>query len=74
MRKEKLESQKNTNEIQKIDLEFLGENEPEKGNFLENPLPVPKKHIKKTMDFSLEPKEEQLKYDVIIPDYDDFDV
>jgi hypothetical protein len=41
---------------------------------LENPLPLPKKHEKRTMEYAFEPKEEQLKYDIIIPDYDDFDV
>jgi hypothetical protein len=41
---------------------------------LENPLPLPKKHEKRTMGYAFEPKEEQLKYDIIIPDYDDFDV
>jgi hypothetical protein len=41
---------------------------------LDNPLPLPKKHIKKTMDYEFEPEREQLKYDIVIPEYDDFDV
>jgi hypothetical protein len=41
---------------------------------LDNPMPVPKKHVKKTMDYEFEPVQEQLKYDIVIPEYDDFDV
>jgi hypothetical protein len=43
-------------------------------DLIENPLPVPKKHERKQMDFCIQPKFEQLKFDVAIPEYDDFDI
>lgn len=32
--------------------------------FLENPLPVPKKHVRKEMDYAFEPSKEQMHYDL----------
>ena len=32
--------------------------------FLENPLPVPKKHVRKKMDYAFEPSAEQMHYDL----------
>lgn len=42
--------------------------------FIENPLPLPKKHVKKTMDYSFEPEEHLMKYDIEVSDDDDFDL
>lgn len=42
--------------------------------FIKNPLPVPKKHIKKIMDYQMIPKESQMKYDIEVSDDDDYDV
>ncbi|MDR0963001.1 MAG: hypothetical protein LBM60_00100 [Clostridium sp.] len=41
---------------------------------IENPLPLPKKHVHKQMDFGIQFQAEQLKFDVAIPDYDDFEL
>lgn len=41
-------------------------------NYIENPLPLPKKHVKKTMSFDLE--QEQDDFDFEIDAKDDFDV
>lgn len=41
--------------------------------YIENPLPLPKKHVKKTMDYGYEIPEEQLVFDIEISDDDDFD-
>ncbi len=41
--------------------------------FIENPLPLPKKHVKKTMDYGYEFPEEQLYFDIEISEDDDFD-
>ncbi|MDL2300763.1 hypothetical protein LJC58_00215 [Lachnospiraceae bacterium OttesenSCG-928-D06] len=42
--------------------------------FIENPLPLPKKHVKKVMDYGFEPSLEQMKFDVDISSQDDFDI
>lgn len=47
---------------------------PEKPRFIENPLPVPKKHVKKTIDYAFEPSEDKMDYDIAIDDNDDFDI
>lgn len=46
----------------------------EKARFIENPLPLPKKHVKKVMDYAFVPEAAQMKYDVEVADTDDFDV
>ena len=45
-----------------------------KTKFIENPLPLPKKHARKTMNFQFHPEESQMKYDIEIDDTDDFDI
>ncbi|MDR0948158.1 MAG: hypothetical protein LBM69_01415 [Lachnospiraceae bacterium] len=59
-----------------IDFDTLEETEPtpQGVELLENPLPVPKKHIRKKMDYGFEPSQDLLKFDLPIPDYDDFDL
>ncbi|MDE6606642.1 MAG: hypothetical protein K2K54_02650 [Lachnospiraceae bacterium] len=42
--------------------------------FIENPLPLPKKHVKKTMDYRFIPDREQMNYDVEVDKNDDFDL
>lgn len=42
--------------------------------FIENPLPLPKKHVKKVMDFDFEPEEGMDDFDVDVDDDDDFDI
>lgn len=42
--------------------------------FLENPLPLPKKHEKKTMDYQYEIAEDKMNFDVEIKENDDFDI
>lgn len=44
------------------------------GEYLDNPLPVPKRHIKKEMSYGFEPKEDQMFYDISVSDQDDFDI
>ncbi len=46
----------------------------EKPGFIENPLPLPKKHVKKTMDYGIEIPPEQMEFDIQTSDMDDFDV
>lgn len=47
---------------------------PEKPKFLDNPLPVPKKHVKKTFDYAFEPANDLMRYDIDVSDDDDFDI
>lgn len=44
------------------------------GVYLKNPLPVPKRHVKKVMDYDFEPAEEMLHFDIEISADDDFDL
>lgn len=45
-----------------------------KPRFIENPLPLPKKHVRKEIDFQYEVPEDKMKFDVDIKDGDDFDI
>lgn len=42
--------------------------------FIENPLPLPKKHIRREMDFDKIVEEEKMKFDIAVGDEDDFDI
>lgn len=42
--------------------------------FIENPLPLPKKHEKKTMGFAIEPEETKMQFDIEVSEDDDFDI
>lgn len=48
--------------------------EAEKPRFFENPLPLPKKHVKKEMDYQYQVDEKDMKYDIEVPENDDFDI
>ena len=57
------------------------EGEPEKipeqitkPRYIENPLPLPKKHVKKEMDYQYLVEEKDMKYDVNVSETDDFDL
>ena len=41
---------------------------------IENPLPGPKPHVKKNLDYGFEPSEGDMKYDYDVKDDDDFDI
>lgn len=47
---------------------------PGPGEYLENPLPVPKRHVKREMGYAFEPEPEQMYYEVPVAENDDFDV
>lgn len=46
----------------------------EKPRFIKNPLPLPKKHVHKEMDYQYPVEEKDMKFDVEVDDNDDFDV
>lgn len=45
-----------------------------KPRFLENPLPLPKKHVKREMDYDYEVAETDMHYQVNVAEEDDFDL
>lgn len=47
--------------------------EPRQVQFIENPLPLPKKHVKKVMDFPIQPEASQMHYDLEVDPGDNFD-
>ncbi len=47
---------------------------PKPVKYIENPLPLPKKHVKKVLDYSVEPQEEWMHYDIDVQEDDDFDL
>lgn len=53
--------------------ELTAEQSP-KPRFIENPLPLPKKHVKKEMDYQYTVAEDDMKYDMEISENDDFDI
>lgn len=64
-----------TKEKAKQEEKIKTEVEPKKTvKYIENPLPLPKKHTKRTMDYRLEVPKEAMKYDLEVPDNDDFDL
>lgn len=48
--------------------------ESQKPRFIENPLPLPKKHIRKEMDYQYPVEDDAMKYDVEVDEQDDFDL
>lgn len=46
----------------------------EKPRYIENPLPVPKKHVKREMDYDHEVSESAMHFDVEITEEDDFEL
>lgn len=67
-------------EIEKINDGVLQEEleetaeESAKPRFLENPLPLPKKHVRREMDYDYPVEEQNMKYDVEVDENDDFDI
>ncbi len=49
------------------------EEAPQQVQFIENPLPLPKKHVKKIMDYPLQPDASQMHFDREVDPQDDFD-
>ncbi len=57
------------------EFEKIEEETPSTVTLLENPLPGPKKHVPKTMDYDINDVKPQLmKYDINVKDDDDFDL
>ena len=50
------------------------EDKQETPRYFENPLPLPKKHVKREMDYQYPVEEKDMKYDMEVPENDDFDI
>ncbi len=60
---------------EKKDQLIVEEEQPKKEiNYIPNPLPLPKKHVKKSMGYGIEVKTEQMCFDIDISEEDDFDI
>lgn len=46
----------------------------EKPRYFDNPLPLPKKHVKREMDYQYPVEEKDMKYDVEVSENDDFEI
>lgn len=68
------ENIKDNDETKEMEKEVLEGQEINKIEYIENPLPVPKKHIKKTMDYAFVPEDSMMKYDILVSEKDDFDI
>lgn len=50
------------------------DNQTAKPHYIENPMPLPKRHEKREMDYQYDVTETDMKYDVEVPVNDDFDL
>ncbi len=84
MRQKKLSKKEKKKELVKEELQIEPEpeqqpiiiSEPEQPpiQYIENPLPLPKKHVKKNhIDYALEPMDHQMQYDIEVPEDADWD-
>ena len=56
------------------DMEFMDLGEPPKIKLIQNPLPMPKKHVRKTMEYGFLPEEDMMHYDIEVDENDDYDI
>lgn len=57
-----------------MDIRSLQTDQNKDIKFIKNPLPGPKKHVRKEMDYDLDVPESRMHYDIDILPNDDFDV
>ena len=50
------------------------EGQTSKPRYIENPLPLPKKHVAREMDYQYDVADKDMKYDLFVPENDDFDI
>lgn len=66
------------NVVEETPTEHIAENhdvkDDEKPRFIENPLPLPKKHEKKELDYQYYVPEHKMKYDIEVAENDDFEI
>lgn len=69
-------AEQSANVVQTTETQESGvmDNQTSKPRFIENPLPLPKKHVAKEMDYQYDVAEKDMKYDLFVSDDDDFDI
>ena len=56
------------------DMEFVDLGEGKKIQLIENPLPMPKKHVRKATEYGFIPEEDMMHYDIEVDENDDYDI
>lgn len=68
------EEKEGTNESMEAHQEADSGEEQGKVKLLENPLPVPKKHVKKEIAFDFDMEDAKMEFDISVSEEDDFDI
>ncbi|MBD5527522.1 MAG: hypothetical protein HDR02_03810 [Lachnospiraceae bacterium] len=68
-----VEVKKDMTEKKQEEITMQQEETPKQVQFIENPLPLPKKHVKKVMDYPIQPQPSQMHYDIEVDPKDNFD-
>lgn len=68
---EKMEENESLREAMEQEMESEGDNQVQ---YIENPLPLPKKHVKRALDYSLQQTAERDDFDYPVSEEDDFDI
>ncbi len=68
-----VEVKKDMTEKKQEEITMQQEETPKQVQFIENPLPLPKKHVKKVMDYPIQPEPSQMHYDIEVDPKDNFD-
>lgn len=71
---EKVEQSANMEQSTEARESGVMDNQTSKPRYIENPLPLPKKHVAKEMDYQYDVAEKDMKYDLFVSDNDDFDL
>lgn len=61
-------------EIVSGDMEYVDLGERKKPQLIENPLPLPRKHVRKAMEYGFIPEEDMMHYDIEVDENDDYDI
>lgn len=61
-------------EVAPLEVAAPQEETPPVVQFIENPLPLPKKHVKKNLDYAFQPDFEDMDYDIKVSEQDDYDL
>lgn len=68
-----VEVKKDMTEKKQEEITMQQEETPKQVQFIENPLPLPKKHVKKVMDYPIQPQPSEMHYDIEVDPKDNFD-
>ncbi|MCH5262244.1 MAG: hypothetical protein J1F42_04970 [Lachnospiraceae bacterium] len=71
---ERTEDSVSTEQIPETQIYGTAGNQAPRPRFIENPLPLPKKHVAREMDYQYDVADKDMKYDLFVSDNDDFDI